>query len=66
MSSLPDYGRGYRDGLRADVTWLADRARSMNDPHAQAVLNSAAFSLGVDASQGRIPSKARGRSSVRG
>jgi hypothetical protein len=35
-------------GVRYSITWLHDRARSMNDPHAVAVLNSAAFNLGVD------------------
>lgn len=61
MSSMPDYDRGYRDGLRAAVTWLAERANTMNDPQAKIVLDSAAFSLGVEAKQGRIPSKARHR-----
>ena len=61
MSSLPDYDRGYRDGLRAAVTWLANRAGSMTDPHAQAVLNSAATNLGWDANRGKIPSTARAR-----
>ena len=39
--------RDYYDGVRASITWLHERAASMNDPHARTVLNSAAFSLGV-------------------
>ena len=33
--------------LRWCVTWLHDRAASMNDPRAQQVLNDAAAALGV-------------------
>lgn len=61
VTRIPDYDRGYRDGLRAAVTWLAARAGEMNDPHAKAALNTAATNLGWDASEGRIPSKARHR-----
>ncbi len=39
---------GRRDGIRIAITWLLKRAREMNDPHAKAVLNSAAYSLGQD------------------
>lgn len=35
-------------GVRASIAWLHTHADTMNDPHAQRVLNSAAFSLGVD------------------
>lgn len=35
-------------GVRLAITWLHRRAEQMNDPHARAVLNSAAFQLGVD------------------
>lgn len=45
-------GRTYEDGrrnaIRACVRWLHERASQMNDPHAKAVLNSAAFALGTD------------------
>lgn len=47
-SDKPAYDRAYHDGVRACITWLHARAQQMNDPHAKAVLNSAAFSLGVD------------------
>lgn len=39
---------GYQRGVRACITWLHERAASMNDPHAKAILNTAAFNLGVD------------------
>lgn len=48
MGQMPEYKRGRRDGFRLAITWLHTRASEMNDPHAKAVLNSAAFSLGVD------------------
>lgn len=34
-------------GVRRAIAWLHKRAKDMNDPHATIVLNSAAFSLGV-------------------
>ena len=43
---MDPYPRGYRDGIRAAITWLHKEARAMNDPHARASLNGAAFSLG--------------------
>ena len=39
---------GKRDAMRGLVTWLGKRAASMNDPHAKAILNSAAFDLGCE------------------
>jgi len=48
MSQMPPYKRGYRDGVRWTVTWLHARAAEMNDPHARAILNSAATNLGWD------------------
>lgn len=42
------YEDGRRNGIKACIAWLHERANQMNDPHAQAVLNSAAFSLGVE------------------
>lgn len=33
-------------GVRRAIEWLHERAKEMNDPHAEQVLNSAAFSLG--------------------
>lgn len=35
-------------GVRRAITWLHERAKEMNDMHARAILDSAAFSLGVD------------------
>lgn len=43
-----DHATSFHRGVRACIHWLHERAQSMNDPHAQQVLNSAAFSLGVD------------------
>ena len=45
MSSIPEYERGFRDGLKAAITALHHEASDMNDPSARRVLNSAAFSL---------------------
>ena len=49
---------GFRDGMRYAVTWLHQRANEMNDPWAKAVLNTAAFNLGVEGRQGTIDAKA--------
>jgi hypothetical protein len=48
-----EYRRGYHDGLREAITWLHARAETMNDPHAKAILNTAAFHLGVEAAEER-------------
>lgn len=48
-----EYQRGYRDGLREAITWLHARAEEMNDPHAKAILNTAAFHLGVETAKKR-------------
>lgn len=37
----------FKQGVRACITWLHEEAAKMNDPHARAVLNSAAFHLGI-------------------
>ncbi len=47
---------GFRDGLRYAVTWLHERAREMNDPHAKAILNTAAFHLGTEKPTGALRS----------
>jgi hypothetical protein len=39
---------GFDRGIRSAITWLHERAKEMNDPHARAVLNSAAFGLGTE------------------
>jgi hypothetical protein len=38
----------FQAGVRTCVAWLHERARSMHDPHAAAILNTAAFHLGQD------------------
>lgn len=52
---MPEYKRGTRDGVRWAVHWLHERAQTMNDPHAKAVLNSAAFGLGTMAARTELP-----------
>jgi hypothetical protein len=47
VSQIPDYQRGRRDGIKWAITKLHEEARRMNDPHAKAVINAAAFGLGV-------------------
>lgn len=49
MTQMDPHKRGFRAGQRWAITWLHERAKSMNDPHARDVLNSAAFQMGVDA-----------------
>lgn len=55
MSYPPDRRLGKRDGLRYAITWLHRRAETMNDIHARAVLNSAAFDLGNEIREGHFP-----------
>lgn len=50
---------GFRDGLRYAVTWLHERANEMNDPWAKAVLNTAAFNLGVEGKGQHVEAKAK-------
>jgi hypothetical protein len=42
----PQYEHGRRNGVKACVEWLHERAREMNDPHARAILNTAALGMG--------------------
>jgi len=49
-----DFKRGQAAGKRWAVTWLHDRAKEMNDPHARQVLNSAGFNMGVAAKKAEI------------
>lgn len=44
-----DYHNGRREAIKWAVTWLHDKAKSMNDPHAKNILNVAAFCMGQDA-----------------
>ncbi len=55
MSQMAEYDRGYRDAVRAAITWLHRRAAEMSDPHAKRVLNSAATHLGWDRAHSGIP-----------
>lgn len=55
MSTSEDRKLGKRDGLRYTITWLHRRAEGMNDPHAKAILNSAAFDLGNEIREGHMP-----------
>ncbi len=50
----PEYLNGRREGVKWAVTWLHKRAGAMNDWHAQAILNTAAFNMGFDAKQQNI------------
>jgi len=43
-----DYKCGHRRAMRACIAWLYRRSDQMSDPHAKQILNSAAFSLGVE------------------
>jgi hypothetical protein len=57
MSNDPSSRKlGKRDGIRYAITWLHRRAEEMNDQHAKAVLNSAAFYLGNEIREGHMPS----------
>lgn len=42
---------GRREAVKWAIEWLHRRAKEMNDPHAQAILNTAAFNMGVDAKE---------------
>lgn len=43
------YRRGQRNAIKWAIQFLHERAKAMNDPHATAVLNSAAFNMGTAA-----------------
>lgn len=51
----PQYLQGRREALKWAVTWLYAHAESMNDPHARAILNSAAYGMGQDVRDGAFP-----------
>lgn len=46
-----EYQNGYRAAVKDAITWLHVRATEMNDQKAIDVLNSAAFSMGVDGAE---------------
>jgi len=45
-------------GVRRAITWLHERANEMNDPHAKAILDAAAFNLGNQLRRWRTPESA--------
>ena len=47
--------RARRKALREAQAWLHARALEMNDPHARQVLNSAAFTFGIEKLRGFDP-----------
>lgn len=54
MGRSADYKSGIKEGVRFAITWLHARAYSMNDPKARQILNSAAFSLGVELNKSNL------------
>lgn len=55
--TIPDkFGQGRRNGIKWAVQWLHDEAKRMNDPHAEQVLNAAAFHMGNAAKRKSIES----------
>jgi len=44
----PQFQQGRRNGVKACVEWLHAEAERMHDPHAKAILNTAALGLGVE------------------
>jgi hypothetical protein len=51
LARSPQFTDGRRNGIKACIEWLHAEAARMNDPKARDVLNSAAFSLGVEMKQ---------------
>lgn len=46
MDRSPQHIQGYLHASREAVTWLLEKAKSMNDPSAKAAINVAADELG--------------------
>lgn len=46
MSKIPEYDRGFKDGVRSAITWLHNEGQTMNDPHAKMLYDLAADHLG--------------------
>lgn len=46
MSTMPEYDRGFKDGIRSAITWLHNEAQTMNDPRAKSLYDLAADHLG--------------------
>jgi len=51
------YRDGRRNGIKACVEWLHNEAKRMNNPEAEAILNTAAFNLGTDLKSTKNPSR---------
>lgn len=49
------YQQGRRNGVKACVEWLHEEAGKMNDPHARALLNTAAWHMGVQFKSSEAP-----------
>ncbi|EAQ25941.1 hypothetical protein [Roseovarius sp. 217] len=47
MARSPEYVQAFRAASKEAVSYVHELAQEMNDPHAKAILDSAAFSLGV-------------------
>lgn len=60
---ITEYERGYRDALRAAVTWLHAEANRMNDLKAKSLLNGAADFAGkvLQAEKPKARTRARAR-----
>jgi hypothetical protein len=48
MARSEPYMQGRRAGMKWAITWLHERAKSMNDPQAKAILDCAASDLGIE------------------
>jgi hypothetical protein len=54
---IPEYNRGWIDGVRFAITFIHRRALEMNDQSAKAALNTTAFHLGLDAKEHKLSAK---------
>lgn len=55
---IPEYNRGWVDGVRFAIAYVHQRALEMNDPSAKAALNTTGFHLGLEAKEHRLSIKA--------
>ena len=55
MSRSLEYTQGKRAGIKWAISWLHERAIEMSDPAAKAILNTAAFNMGVEAKRDEPP-----------
>ena len=54
MARSHDYHNAKREAIKWAVTWLHNRAKTMNDPHAASILNAAALHMGLDAKRNTV------------